>query len=231
MAGGALAHDDRRRVGRQLRQEAAQQKLEAWAQPWLEAGPLASVKSAIKSARPALGGNGRNEARFRCDREQVFRMQERRIHQLFEISVLLKGAHALIECLAGVALALTNNQWIRDAVTKATQSELIEDKGDFVANHLVHWVHGFSIATQHFYSWYLLSHGAVKLALVVGLLLRKLWAYPTAIVIFGLFIAYQLYRYHETHGIGLLLLTALDLVVVGLTWHEYGLMRRHLPVE
>lgn len=158
-------------------------------------------------------------------------MEERRIHQLFELSLLLKGAHAALECIGGLALALTNNQSIRGLVAQATQGELAEDKSDFLANHLVLWAQGFSIETQHFYALYLLSHGVVKLALVAALLMRKLWAYPTAIVVFGLFIAYQLYRYTQTHGIGLLLLTALDLLVVGLTWHEYGLMRRHLPVD
>lgn len=158
-------------------------------------------------------------------------MQERRIHQIFEVSVLLKGAHAAVEAIGGLALDLTDNQWIRDFVTQATQSELVEDKRDFIANHLVTWAQGFSIETQHFYAWYLLSHGVVKLALVTGLLMRKLWAYPTTMVVLGLFILYQLYRYTGTHGLGLLLLTALDVMVVGLTWHEYSLMRRHLPVD
>lgn len=158
-------------------------------------------------------------------------MQERQIHRIFEISVLLKGAHAAIECVGGLVLALTSNAWIRDFVAQATQTELTEDRRDFVANHLALWAQGFSIETQHFYAWYLLSHGAVKIALVTGLLLRKLWAYPTTIVVLGLFIIYQLYRYTETHGLGLLLLTALDGVVVVLTWHEYRLMRRHLAVD
>ena len=168
---------------------------------------------------------------FGSARGRLAPVEERRIHQVFQISVLLKGAHATVEFLGGLALAFTTNQWIRDFVTQATQSELIEDKRDFVANHLITWAHGFSIATQHFYAWYLLSHGLVKVALVAGLLLRKLWAYPTTIVVLALFIIYQLYRYTQTQGMGLLLLTALDGIVVALTWHEYGVMRRHLPVS
>src|SRR3954447_17768789 len=158
-------------------------------------------------------------------------MQERRIHQIFEVSVLLKGAHAAIEAIGGLALAFTNNARIRGLVIQATQSELIEDRRDFVANHLVTWAQGFSIEIQHFYAWYLLSHGVVKLALVAGLLTRKLWAYPMAMVVLGLFIVYQLYRYTETQGVGLLLLTTLDVLVVTLTWHEYRLMRHPLPVH
>jgi uncharacterized membrane protein len=158
-------------------------------------------------------------------------MQERRIHQLFEISVLLKGVDAAIECVGGAAIAVTKNGAIKYWVAKLTLGELSEDKSDYVANHLLAWAQTFSIQAQHFYAWYLLSHGVVKLALVAGLLRRKLWAYPTAMTIFGLFIVYQLYRYTLTHGIGLMLLTALDLIVVFLTWHEYRLMRRHLPLE
>jgi uncharacterized membrane protein len=158
-------------------------------------------------------------------------LRERTIHRLFELSVMLKGIHAAIECIGGIALAVTDNGWIRNFVVQATQSELVEDRRDFVANHLLGWAERFSVHVQHFYAWYLLSHGAVKLALVAGLLTRKLWAYPTAIVVLGIFIVYQLYRYGESHGIGLLFLTALDMLVVALTWHEYRLMRRHLPVD
>jgi uncharacterized membrane protein len=34
-------------------------------------------------------------------------MNEHRIHQIFEAGILLKGAHALIECLGGITLALS----------------------------------------------------------------------------------------------------------------------------
>ena len=41
---------------------------------------------------------------------------------------------------------------------------------------------------------YLLTHGLVKVVLVVALLLNKLWAYPAMIAVLLLFIGYQLYR-------------------------------------
>lgn len=157
-------------------------------------------------------------------------MQERRIHELFEVSVLLKGAHAVIECIGGLLLWLTGNAVIVGLVARLTQEELREDRADFIAQHLIIWANGFSLATQHFYAFYLLSHGIVKLALVTGLLMRKLWAYPASLAVMTLFIAYQLYRYSYTHGIGLILLTVFDLVVMWLVWHEYQLLKRHLPL-
>jgi len=35
-------------------------------------------------------------------------MNERRIHRIFEISILLKGAHAVIECIGGLVLAFVS---------------------------------------------------------------------------------------------------------------------------
>lgn len=158
-------------------------------------------------------------------------MREKSIHRIFEISVLLKGAHALIECLGGVALALISRDYIRGLVDSLTQDELLEDPNDFLASHLLRFAQEFTISAQHFYAFYLLSHGAVKLVLVVGLLRNKLWAYPASLVALSFFILYQLYRYSYTHGIGLILLTIFDVFVMWLIWHEYQLVRRHLPLE
>ncbi|GAC1575862.1 MAG: hypothetical protein NVS3B5_07120 [Sphingomicrobium sp.] len=44
----------------------------------------------------------------------------------------------------------------------------------------------------------------------------KLWAYPASLVVMGLFIIYQLYRFSYTHGVGLILLTVFDLIVIAL---------------
>jgi uncharacterized membrane protein len=156
-------------------------------------------------------------------------MNERRIHQIFEIGVLLKGAHAVLECIGGLALALISTTTIAAIVSKLTQDELTEDPHDFVANHLMTWAADFSLGTKNFYAFYLLSHGVVKLFLVVGLLKGKLWSYPASLVVLGLFVAYQLYRFSYTHGIGLIALSVFDIIVMGLIWHEYRIMKSRLP--
>ena len=154
-------------------------------------------------------------------------MKERTIHQIFEVSVLLKGAHALIECVGGILLAFISTSTIASLVKKLTQEELIEDPHDLVATSLMNFAQNFSVSTQHFYAFYLLSHGIVKLFLVIGLLRNKLWAYPASLAALGLFIIYQLYRYSYTHGIGLIVLTIFDVGVIVLIWHEYQLVRRY----
>jgi uncharacterized membrane protein len=67
----------------------------------------------------------------------------------------------------------------------------------------------------------------VKVLLVIGLLKEKRWAYPASLAILAAFVAYQVYRYSYTHSIGLIVLTAFDLVVIWLVWHEWRLLRRH----
>jgi uncharacterized membrane protein len=158
-------------------------------------------------------------------------MQEKSIHRIFVISVLFKGAHALIEIIGGLALYLISTETIVRTINRWSYDELIEDHDDWVANHLLDFSRHFSVAEHHFYAFYLLSHGLIKSILVLGLLRERLWAYPASFIVFGLFIAYQLYRYSFTHDFGLILLSIFDLFVIYLAVHEYRLLRKHLPTH
>ncbi|MEI9402318.1 DUF2127 domain-containing protein [Mesorhizobium argentiipisi] len=156
-------------------------------------------------------------------------VNERRIHQIFEVSVWLKGAHALIECLGGVLLYFVTTSAIASWVNAFTQDELIEDPNDFIAGHLSQMASSFSVASKEFYAFYLLSHGLIKLLLVVGLLRGKLWSYPASLIALGAFMVYQVYRWSYTHSPGLLVLTVFDAVVMVLIWHEWRVMQRQRP--
>jgi uncharacterized membrane protein len=152
--------------------------------------------------------------------------EERNIYIAFEASLLLKGLFALFETIGGILAYFVTQEFLLNLVQTVTQQELAEDPRDLVANYLMHQAEHLSVSAQHFAALYLLSHGVIKLALIVGLLQKKLWCYPAAIVVFGLFILYQLYLYNFTHSVSLLLITAFDIVIVGLTWHEYRYLRR-----
>ena len=158
-------------------------------------------------------------------------MQEKRIHRIFVVSVLFKGAHALIEIAGGLALYLVSAATIVAAINRWSYDELIEDKHDWIASHLLRFAGTFSVQEHDFYAFYLLSHGVVKAILVTGLLREKLWAYPASFAVFGAFIAYQLYRYSFTHDVALIFLSIFDLFVIGLAVHEYRLLRKHLPTH
>jgi uncharacterized membrane protein len=158
-------------------------------------------------------------------------MREKTIHRIFDVSVALKGFHALIEILGALALYLVSTETIIGVINRYSQNELVEDPHDFVATHLLKFAEGFSVEKHDFYAFYLLSHGLVKLVVVAGLLREKLWAYPASFVVFGAFIAYQLYRYSYTQDVSLILLSIFDLFVIALAVHEYRLVKHHLPTH
>jgi uncharacterized membrane protein len=145
---------------------------------------------------------------------------------LFLISVGFKGLDGCLELLGGIALFVVTPGLILRVVRVLTQDELTEDPRDLVANALRHAARHLTFATEHFMAIYLLVHGLVKVILVWALLARVLLAYPISMVIFTGFIVYQMYRYTFTHGAGLLIPSALDLVVIALILLEYRALRR-----
>ena len=153
-------------------------------------------------------------------------LDEKNIHLVFEISLIFKGLFALLEVIGGIAVYWASQHALLDLIQSITQSELAEDPRDLIANYLLHLAQNLSIGARHFTALFLVSHGVIKLWLIVGLLREKLWYYPIAIGVFGFFIAYQLYRYSFTNSAWLLFLSAVDVAVIALTWHEYRYLRR-----
>ncbi|MBI3677968.1 MAG: DUF2127 domain-containing protein [Proteobacteria bacterium] len=152
---------------------------------------------------------------------------ERTTYELFRISVLLKGANALLEIVGGALALLIPPSAITALASYLTQGELTEDPNDFIATHLLAWANSFAVRGHLFAGLYLLSHGIVKSVLVVGLLRNRLWAYPASLVVFGLFVLYQMYLYTLNHASLLIALTLFDFVVMWLIWREYAIVRSH----
>jgi uncharacterized membrane protein len=148
---------------------------------------------------------------------------ERRLHLLFVSSVLLKAVNAVVELVLGAALIF--NATTLHIIQAAVRDELIEDPTDLVATSVQHFLYPVLVQRQAFAAIYLVSHGGIKLALAAGLLRNRLWAYPAAIAVFILFIVYQAYRISFTHSSLLVVITAFDLLVIALTWHEYKIIK------
>lgn len=151
------------------------------------------------------------------------------LDRLFEIGIILKGLNGLAELLGGLLLLFVTPADIHHLAATLTQGELSEDPNDVVARYLLHTANGLTGNAVIFGAVYLLVHGAVKVVLVVALLLNKLWAYPSMIIVLLIFIGYQLYRIALNPSAGLLALTVFDALIVVLTWREYRRQRRIPP--
>jgi uncharacterized membrane protein len=153
---------------------------------------------------------------------------EKRITEFFKLSIILKGIHAVIEIVGGLLLLVIPSSVLASLAVWVTQEELLEDPHDLIANFFLKFSSQLSVSSELFGGLYLLSHGLIKIVLVVALLKNKLWAYPWSLVVLSLFILYQVYRFTFTHSLGLIILTIFDLAVMWLIWREYQIIKEHL---
>ncbi len=151
---------------------------------------------------------------------------EKEIHQVFDATLILKGAHAAIEVIGGALFYIVSGESIVRLVDFLAHGELLEDPHDFVANYFLATAQHFGGTAQAFAAGYLLFHGIVNGAIVVGLWKEKRWMYPAAIAVLLAFIGYQLYLLAFHYSFWLTAFTAVDVAVIFLVWHEYGVLKR-----
>jgi uncharacterized membrane protein len=143
------------------------------------------------------------------------------LHESFEVGISLKGLGGLIEIFGGVILWFVKPSAMNDLVRRVCGDLLVDAPHNIFASHLMNASQKMADGGTTFASLYLLSHGIVKVALVIALWRDKLWAYPLTIVVFAVFMGYQMRRFTHTHSWALVALTIFDAVIIFLTWKEY----------
>lgn len=143
------------------------------------------------------------------------------LDRTFEIGIILKGLDGIVELAGALLIALVPAQTIMRFVAHLTQRELLEDPNDFVAGHLLQYTNELVGHDRRFATLFLLSHGLIKIVLVIGLLRNLPWAYPFAFVTLGVFTAYQFWLIATHPTFGIVLLTIFDAFIIWLTWREY----------
>ncbi len=155
-------------------------------------------------------------------------LREKYIYRLFRTGIVLKGILSATEIVAGTMAIFIAPAAIGNAIIAASQDELVEEPGNFIATHALTLAQQFSLTPRMFLAMYLLSRGIIKFLLVIALLKNKLWAYPASLVVLALFMVYQIYQIAIGHSILLIALTLFDVIIMWLIWHEYRLVRQHI---
>ncbi|MDP9026513.1 MAG: DUF2127 domain-containing protein [Actinomycetota bacterium] len=153
------------------------------------------------------------------------------ISRVFRVSVTLKGLDGILEIIGGVLLLFVPVKRITGIVQVLTQHEIDHDPTDFIATHLRDGAAALTGSATLFAAIYLLVHGIVKVVLVVAVLRGYTRAYPWMIGFLIAFVIYQAYELILHVTVGLMLLTLFDLLIIGLTVHEYRLRRREAAAE
>jgi uncharacterized membrane protein len=151
------------------------------------------------------------------------------IHDLFEVSIILKLLFAVFEFLAAFILLLVHPTTIGDLVVRAVSIGF--ESGDLVYDWAANAAYFFVGHTHTFIVFYLASHGIVKIFILLCLWQKKLWAYPLAEVLFVGFGIYQMYRWYLTGSQLMIWLTVLDIIVIYLTWLEYKTLKNGIMLE
>ena len=143
------------------------------------------------------------------------------LDKTYEIGIIIKGIDGTLELIGG-ALVLALSPSAINGITKfLTENALQQDPDNLIATHIAKFGHHLASGHNIFAAAFLLTHGLVKVVLVVCLLLNKHWAYPWALGILGLFLVYQGYQLITAPTFGMAFLTVLDIVIIGLIYREW----------
>jgi uncharacterized membrane protein len=158
-------------------------------------------------------------------------MLERNIHRLFEVGVILKGVHALLELITGGVTLAIGPVAVSDFFFALAQREWIGGARTSLVNFLVRLAEQSLRGGERFVGIYLLAVGVINMGLAISLLASARWSYPAALAAIAILMAYQLHRYTYTHAVALLVLTLYDSVVLWLVWNEYRVVRSKRSTE
>ncbi|HXR49755.1 MAG TPA: DUF2127 domain-containing protein [Verrucomicrobiae bacterium] len=143
------------------------------------------------------------------------------LDKTYEIGIIIKGVDGVLELIGGILVLALSPSAITGITQFLTERELEQDPHDFIATHILRA--GQHLANGHnvFVAAFLLTHGLVKVVLVTCLLLNKLWAYPWALGVLGLFLVYQIYQLITRPTFGMAFLTVLDAIIIWLVYREW----------
>ena len=141
-------------------------------------------------------------------------------HRLFIITIFAKGLLGIIQLLTSLALYVGGLEKLPSIAKRLVENELAEDPNDFVASQILSLANIAPTSDTSFYTIYFGLHGLLHMAVVAALLSGVRWASHAAIAVLGVFVVYQLVEWTAIGGKMLLILIAIDLFVIALTYRE-----------
>ena len=147
-------------------------------------------------------------------------------HRLFQVGLLVKGGHAILDLIGALFIYFTTATTIRRIIGSAVSGELLEDPNDILANYVMASASNLSHSAQEFAALYLFVSGVINLVLVLGILTNMPRAYAVAGLLMTMFIVYQVYLYIHTFSPWVLMLAVYDCVLLILIYLEHQRIER-----
>ena len=113
------------------------------------------------------------------------------LHKVFYLGLILKGLNALVELIGGSTLLFVSTATIQGWINQFFAPILGKNPQSFIGHSALDFASRITPGGQAFVAWYFLSHGVIKLGIVLCLLRGWFWAYPAAIIVFVGFMGFQ----------------------------------------
>ena len=150
-------------------------------------------------------------------------MISRASHRLYLFSLWLKAFDAAIEALCGIAIFFVTIEQVHTFIHWILHLRIFADPGDRKTVFVQHLLTGLPLDSREFLGIYLVLHGGLKIAIVAGLLSRKLLAYPFGLLGLGAFVIYEVTEYFTHHHTSILIMAFFDvfiMIMVAREWRE-----------
>jgi len=154
-------------------------------------------------------------------------LPEKDYRQLFRIGIFIKAADGLIEACAGIFFYFAGYPTINHILFSIFHGGIAESPRNAFWQFFINEWHSIALSSSSFWGLLFFAHGAIKLTLSVALLKNYLWAYPTAAIVFAVFVGYEIYSLTNHPSLFLWGITIFDALVVGLILHEYRQIKKH----
>ena len=146
-------------------------------------------------------------------------------HSLFRAGMWLRITFGVLRTILGLTLLKLIDVPLIDILYMVMGYELREDPTDLIFTTINSFLQHHPMSVTYFLALYVFFWGVTEIVLSVSMLLRKLWAFPLSLILVGLFVLYEIYRFTHTHSLILLGVILLDSVILWLIWKEYKLRK------
>lgn len=146
--------------------------------------------------------------------------EEKAIYEGFLISILLKGIISVVEVISGIAILFVPSAGLYAAASSFIALLPLGSLG----THILEQIGSYTPDTALFVAAYLFIRGIIKAFLIGALLLNKLWAYPSLLLVMAGLVLYQIYQIATTGSIIVIGITVFDLIVMFFVWREYQIV-------
>ncbi|MFI5240564.1 MAG: DUF2127 domain-containing protein [Candidatus Saccharimonadia bacterium] len=147
-------------------------------------------------------------------------------NDLFQIGLIGKAIDGVLEIFGGIVLYLSSGTHLSLILQKLINGEIRENPTSPFSKYLLHSVQSIQGGHFSYATVYLISHGVVKIFLVVQVFRHKLWAYIALIVFLLGFAIFQVFQIAANHSLILSAITIFDLGIAYLSWHEYQQIKK-----